>query len=180
MEERNKGVFIRSAHFGLPMGLLLSVLSVVMVYTDKHPMLAMASLLLFALVPVTTLACQWRYRNEQQGLVDFSGLWLMGILMMIYGTIICSLVTYLLMTYARPGVIYDQTKVFLDAYANVPKAQNDPAMQQMLDVVRKAYDTKMLPSPIEYVSEMFWVTTFFGSMVSLVTAFIAKKLPLRK
>ena len=52
---------------------------------------------------------------------------------------------------------------------------------ELLSVLQQAIDEKVLPTPIEMVMSTFWFVTFFGSLVSAVTAWIAQRpLPERR
>ena len=61
--------------------------------------------------------------------------------------------------------------MFIDAYSKIPQTQDS----EMLRVVKRAMDEKLLPSPIEAVFNAFWFVTFFGSITSAITALIAQR-----
>ena len=106
---------------------------------------------------------------------EYAGLWMLGIMLFILGTVVASLVVFLILQYGRPGFIYEQAQAAVDLYSKMPQMQDS----EMLQVIKRAIDEKMLPTPIETVFNAFWFITFAGSLLSALTALVAQR-PLRR
>lgn len=165
-----KSVFRLGAECGLPMGCYLSVMSVASVFADRLPMLGLVVMVMLFATPLVIWYFQRRYWRESEGMAEYSAMWMLGILTMIYGALITGLVTWCVVEWGRPDFLYDQLQNAIDAYRKMPELKNN----EILDVMQKAIDTNALPSTIEMVSNMFWLTAFGGSLVSAVTAAFAR------
>ena len=92
------------------------------------------------------------------------------------GAFLCGLVTYGLITLLRPDVVYEQMQMVADAYKQMPQ----PEAQEMARVVNKAIEANMVPSPIDFCLQMFWLTASLGCVGGALTALLASKMPLKK
>ncbi len=102
---------------------------------------------------------------------------MLGIMLFILGTVISSLVVYLVLQYLRPNYIYEQTQMAIDTYKQLPQMRDS----EMLEILQKMVDRRLLPTPIETVFNAFWFITFGGCLVSAVTALVARRsLPKRR
>lgn len=165
-----KSVFRRGAEFGLPMGCYLSVMSVAAVFADRVAPLSWVMMLLLLLGPVFVWFYQRRYFREMGGMAEYAALWMVGILMIIYGALICGLVTWCVIQWGRPLFMYEQLQAAIDVYSKMPELQQS----ELLKTMQNAIDTNSLPSPIGYVSNMFWLTTSTGSLMAAITAAFAR------
>ena len=95
---------------------------------------------------------------------------MIGILTFIYGSLICTAVTYALLEWLRPDFFYDMAQLVIDQYSKVPAA-ND-----MVETLTKIVDKGLLPSTLEFLFQMFWLTSFLGSLVSAIVAVIVRKI----
>lgn len=172
MDER-KSVFKRGAECGVPMGLYMSTIALLTLFTDKIPVFSLVAIVMLFAGPFFIYRLQRRYFVEENGMTEYAALWMHGILMVLYGALITSAVAYVVLQYVRPGFIYDQMQTAVNAYNAIPQMKEQ--MGTMLEVMQQAIDQNMLPSPIELVFNMFWFVAFSGSMVSAVTAAFAAR-----
>ena len=172
MDER-KSVFKRGAECGVPMGLYMSTISLMSLFTDKVPLFSLAVIVMLFVGPYIIYRFQRHYFIEENGMTEYAALWMQGILMVVYGALITGAVTYLVLQYIRPSYIYDQAQMAIDTYNAIPsmKAQ----LGEILDVMQQAIDQNALPTPIELVFQMFWFVTFSGCMLSSITAAFASR-----
>lgn len=171
-----KLIYQRAARYGVPMGLYLSLLSVSVVFSDRAALLPVLALVLIVCWPLAIYRIQRREHLAAGGAMPYAGLWLTGIMTVVFGSLICALVTCGVITALRPNFIYEQMQEALDIYRQVPEMRGS----EMMTVMQQATDKGMLPSPIEYAMQMFWLTSFAGSVISAVLAFVAMKLPARR
>jgi hypothetical protein len=147
------------------------------IYADWFAPLQLVFLILLLGTPVVAYAFQRRKFIEDNGFTEYAGLWMLGIMLFILGTIISSLVVYLVLQYLRPNYIYEQTQMAIDTYKQLPQMRDS----EILEILQKMVDRRLLPTPIETVFNAFWFITFGGCLVSAVTALVARRsLPKRR
>ena len=172
-----RSIFQCAGQWGLPFGLYLSCAAVASIYADWFAPLQLVFLILLLGTPVVAYAFQRRKFIEDNGFTEYAGLWMLGIMLFILGTIISSLVVYLVLQYLRPNYIYEQTQMAIDTYKQLPQMRDS----EMLEILQKMVDRRLLPTPIETVFNAFWFITFGGCLVSAVTALVARRsLPKRR
>lgn len=177
MMEPKRSIFQCAGQWGLPFGLYLSCAAVASIYADWFAPLQLVFLILLLGTPVVAYAFQRRKFIEDNGFTEYAGLWMLGIMLFILGTIISSLVVYLVLQYLRPNYIYEQTQMAIDTYKQLPQMRDS----EMLEILQKMVDRRLLPTPIETVFNAFWFITFGGCLVSAVTALVARRsLPKRQ
>lgn len=174
--EKNKNVFIKSAELGVPFGVMLIVASVAFLFSDKAPVASMLTMTVAVAAPVVIYWFQRKRFVESDGFATFSELWTLGIFTTIGGALICALVTYGLITYLRPDFLYDQAQLIVDTYRQQPFEK----AHEIADVFDKMIKHNMLPTPIDFCMQMFWLTASLGCVGGAITAFIAGKIPLKK
>jgi hypothetical protein len=177
MMEPKRSIFQCAGQWGLPFGLYLSCAAVASIYADWFAPLQLVFLILLLGTPVVAYAFQRRKFIEDNGFTEYAGLWMLGIMLFILGTVISSLVVYLVLQYLRPNYIYEQTQMAIDTYKQLPQMRDS----EMLEILQKMVDRRLLPTPIETVFNAFWFITFGGCLVSAVTALVARRsLPKRR
>lgn len=169
MIEKRESIFKYAARCGLPMGGYLSVMSVAMVFSDKVPLLSLVVLGMLLCTPVLVYKMLRARYVADDGTTDFSSLWMIGILTFIYGSLICTAVTYALLQWFRPDFFYDMAQMVIDQYSKVPAASD------MVDTLTKIVDKGLLPSTLEFLFQMFWLTSFLGSLLSAIVAVVVRK-----
>jgi hypothetical protein len=174
--EQKKNVFTRSAELGLPFGCLLIVASLSMIFGDKVPLLSALTIIIAIAAPFIIYKMQRNMYVKSNGFSTFSELWTLGIFTTIGGALICALVTYGVITYFRPDFLYDQAQMIVDTYKQLPGSQG----KDIADIFSKMIKNNLLPSPIEYCMQMFWLTASLGCIGGAITGFIACKRPFKK
>lgn len=173
--EQPKNIFIRSAELGVPFGAVLTVASIAMTFGDKVPLLSMLTLIVIIAAPVMLYWLQRRHYVASNGFATFSELWTLAIFTTIGGALICALVTYGIITYFRPDFLYEQAQMIVDTYKQLPQGQG----LEVVKVFEKMIKNNLLPSPIDYCMQMFWLTASLGCVGGAITALIAGKVPIK-
>lgn len=171
MEATKKSIFQRAGEWGVPFGLYMTCAAVASIFADWFMPLQLLFLVLLLGMPVVTYYFQRRKFIEDDGFTEYAGLWMLGILLYILGTVLCSFIVFLVLQYGRPNFIYEQTQAAVDLYNTIPQMQD----RAFLDVLQRAIDERALPTPIEMVMSVFWFVSFGGSLVSAMTALIAQR-----
>lgn len=173
----NKSVYKYAAEAGLPVGLYLTVMSACLLLSLHAPSLPVLIIPLAALFPFFLAYFMKRMSQREPQYMKFSALWLCGIYAVIFGTLICALFSGLYLTFVEPGFIGRYVENALDTMASSPQA---PEYAATMDMMRKALDSRMLPSGMEFVSSMSWLTCFAGSIMSLMISLILTGMSRRK
>ena len=129
--------------------------------------------------PVVTYYFQRRKFIEDDGFTEYAGLWMLGIMLYILGITLASFFIYLVLEHLRPNFIYDQAQAAIKVYSSLPEMRDS----EVLLVLKRMVNEKLLPSPIEMVFNVFWFVTFAGSVSSAISALIAQrsiKRPIKK
>lgn len=173
--EQNKSLLQVSAECGIPLGVYMSLISLCFIFFDRVPLLAMVVMILLALGPFVVYRYQRRYFVSLDGKATYSTLWLQGVLMVFFGALISGLVTLLVIQYVRPTWMYDMAQNTLQSYEAMPKSSAS-AVQPMIDEMRKMVDGGLLPTPVQYVMQMFWSVMMSGALMSAFTAAFAYRM----
>lgn len=171
MASSKKSIYQHAGEWGVPFGLYMTCTAVASIFADWFAPLQLVFLVLLLGMPVVTYYFQRRKFIEDDGFTEYAALWMLGILLYILGTVLCSFIVFLVLQYVRPNFIYEQAQAALEVYNSMPQMQD----RAILDVLQRAIDERALPSPIEMVMSIFWFVTFGGSLVSALTALIAQR-----
>lgn len=170
-----KSIYRRAADNGLLFGVFLSVLFLLFVFSTSVPLLSFLALVMLVAMPGVIFYFLRRCYIEENGFTTFSSLWMLGILIFIFGSLICGAVTYVYLQYIAPTFIYDQAKVALDMYRSIDEMKG----LEFITVMEQAVNQRLLPTAIQFVIQMIWMTTFFGSLLSMAVSLIVRAIKLK-
>lgn len=168
IDDTVKSVYRRGAEYGAWFGVYLTVMALAIMYGFTHTILMLVAMAMMVAVPAVVYPMLRRYRSQMRGYAPFASLWMLGLMIFICGSLICGAVTYVWMQYVMPTFIYDQVMAAIDVYKAVP---GDSAAE-MVRIMETIVERHALPSAMEVVVQMVMLTTFLGSLVSMVLAFI--------
>lgn len=171
--QKENSVYYRAAVFGLPLGLLLTAASACFILMQRIPFLATFILLILAFIPFFVYRGMKRLADGGGAFGRLATLWVFGIYSFIFGTLVCSLISAFYLVVFDPSFVYDSMNAAIDSLKSVPDAASVYAEQ--IDVMQRAIDRHLLPSPMEFVISMGWSSSFFGSMLSLPLAFLVSR-----
>ncbi len=166
-----KSIYQRAGEWGIPFGLYMACTAVASIFADKFPPLGYVFMILLVCTPIVVYRFQRQKFIEDEGFTEHAGLWMLGIMLFILGTVVSSFIVYLVLQYVRPGYMYEQGQAAIDAYSKIPQMQDS----DMLKVLRRMVDERLMPSPIEVVFDAFWFIAFGGSIISAITAIFARR-----
>lgn len=170
MNNNIKSLYKSAADDGLIMGGYLSLIFIVMIISVQSAAISFIGILLIIGLPVLLGFFLRRTYVREKGFTLFTSLWMQGILIFIFGSLICSVVSYIYLQYINPTFIYDQVKSALNLYESINEFKN----MEFVKTMKLAIEQKLLPTPIQFVVQMIWVTGFFGSILSLFVALIVR------
>lgn len=173
----NKSVYKYAAEAGVPIGIYLTMMSACVVFSLYNEYLPLLLLPLIVGFPFFTGWLMARVGKAEPAYRNISSLWLSGIYMVIFGTLICTLVTALYLRYVDPGFIH---AYWVNTIVTLEKGPMAAEYAETVRVMKEAIKARMLPSAMEFVSTIAWTTCFLGSVMSLVIACILCRLKFRR
>mgnify|MGYP002621685158 FL=1 len=163
-------IYQRASEWGVPFGLYLACAAVAFIFADWFTPLSLVFFILFFGTPFVVCYFQRRKFIEDNGFTEYAGLWMLGIMLFIFGTILASFIVFIVLNYGRPDFMYDQTRHVIESYSEMPEMRDS----EVLSILQRMVDEQRLPSPIEVVFNVFWFVTFGGSVTSAITALVAR------
>lgn len=170
MSENFKSVYRLGAEDGLLLAPVLAAACLCMGASVYYPMMFLPTMVLMAAVPVITYITQKRTFSRQFQSPTLSALWLQGICMFFFASLIMGLVVYGALRWMWPGFINDQVDLVVSVYG----ASADPDITTLVKGIERARDTHSLPSPIDVTLELMYMVVFTGSLLSLVSGLIVR------
>lgn len=169
-KDKGKSLFKRGADDGFWMGLFLSVLFVAMAYSVYSALVGVLALAMLIAVPFLIfffLRRSYRYDNCR---TQFSGLWLHGICIFFFGSLLMALTSYIYLRFADPTYLNSLVNMAKEVYQSV----DSPEAQQMAAVLQKAQDSHLIPTPGQLAMEIIWLGVFSGSLLSMIVSAIVR------
>lgn len=156
-----KPLFNASARQGIAYGILFTMMSACLLGSMHIPSLSMMILLLAVAALAYLPASLARVAAQHPSYCTFPALWMSGIVQFAGGALICALLTALFLIYLSPDFLSQYIKQAMQQLA---------AMQQSPEtaVLNEQLKNAVFPTPMQFVSSMFWVTAFFGSMAGFI------------
>ena len=124
MTTEKKSIYQRAGEWGVPFGLYLSCAAVASIFADRFPPLSYVFLIMLVCTPLVVYRFQRHKFIEDGGFAEHSSLWMLGIMLFMLGSVISSLVVYLVLQYLRPGFLYEQAQAVIEVYSKLPQASD--------------------------------------------------------
>ena len=170
---KKKSIYKYAAEAGVPVGLYLTLMSACFLMSIKMPALPMLLLPLTIGFPFLLWALLRRISREEPSYLKLSSLWLGGIYTVIFGTLICMLLSGLYLVFVEPGFVGLDVNNAIDIVSSSPMAAE---YEETIALMERAMEAHILPSGMEFLTTMGWLTCFMGSVVSLVIALLMTKI----
>lgn len=151
------------------MGLYLTVMSACLLWGNKIPMLSLALTGLTVGLPFLLWTMLRKFASMESENHLTSSLWLTGIYIFIFATLICGFCTAAYTVILQPGFITDY---FNSALQQAKTSHLAAELQPQIDLLTTAAQQGMLPTPMQFTFTMMWATAFFGAILSLIEAII--------
>lgn len=171
MKEQRPTIYQKASVWGVPFGLYLTCAGVSSVFADWFPPLGFVFMLLLVASPLVVYYFQRRYFIDENGFAEYAALWMLGIMLYIFGTVLASFIMFLVIQFGRPDFAYDQVQHAINAYSKIPELRDS----ELVRVMKNAVERQALPTPIETVFNAFWFVTFWGCITSAITAILARR-----
>lgn len=169
-----KSIYKYASESGLPVGLYLTIMSFCVILSLKFPVLPMVLVPLAIGFPFILWMQINKIRKEEPSYNKFSSLWLGGIYSVIFGTLICMFISGCYLVFFEPDFVVKYVSNAIEAVENSPMA---PEYEVTLNMMHNAIEAHILPTGLEFLTSMAWLTCFSGSILSLILALIMSRTP---
>lgn len=170
-EAPRKSIARYAMEYGVYFGLYLIVKFVLTTFSLQSIMANFASEVLLIAIPFFLYFIMRHYKKQEGGNARFSQLWMFGIFLFFFASLLSGVVEYVYYRYINPAYIEAQMAAVLDLVEKMMQAQNSETLQMMRDGLAKGG----APSPIEMVFQTIWANVFFGSLLSIIVALIISR-----
>ncbi len=165
----NKSIYKYASEAGLPIGMYLTMMSACLLMSLRVEILSMMIFPLIVGFPIILGMIMKRISTQEPAYMKVSALWLGGIYTVIFGTLICSLFSGVYLVFVDPGFV---NSYFDHAITTIETSPMAAEYESTTSLMREAMDAHILPTGMEFVSAMGWLTCFAGSILSLVLSVI--------
>ena len=165
---RKSDTFVAYMEAGAYMGLYFVVKFIFAVLSLNYPFCNVVSTIMLLFVPLVVFFMMRRFSNQNEGGSYFSQLWMMGILLFFFASLISGLAQYIYYVYINPEYIKSQ----LSAAVTLLESLNMTSDPSLLEAVKTGLEQGNIPSPMAVVIQQMWVNVFFGSLLSAVMAWL--------
>lgn len=155
-------IYKEGGNKGIWMGVYLSALFLCAVLSDRIPLLSVVAFVLLVGIPFFSYRIIARIYKKNERKMDFTSLWLLGIMLFLCGSLICALVSYIYLQYVQPDFIYEQASKTLELYREIPQLRDS----DVASLLEASIEDGLLPDAIQFAMEMLWMTVFSGSVLA--------------
>ncbi|WP_455498846.1 DUF4199 domain-containing protein [Coprobacter sp.] len=166
-----KSIARYAMEYGVYFGLYLIVKFVLTTFSINNFVANFASEVLLIAIPFFLYFIMRHYKKQDGGNVRFSQLWMFGIFLFFFASLLSGVVEYVYYRYINPTYIETQMAAVLDLIEKMTQTQNSETLKMMREGLAKGG----APSPIEMVFQTIWANVFFGSLLSIIVALIVAR-----
>ena len=113
-----------------------------------------------------------RYHRENGYISGFSLLWMMGIMLFFFASLICCVPEYIFYQYINPDYVANamqQSLKLIDELGIIKQ-------EEVLDAYRETVEKGGVPTAIQMIMSSMWSNVFFGSLLAIIVApFVSRK-----
>lgn len=166
-ENRQKSIYKYSSELGLGMGLYLFLMSASLLASVRWSGSILLLLPLVLAWPVVLWALLRRIWRECPVYRTTGAMWLAGIWICIFGSLICASLSAAWILLFEPDFLY----LYLNQCLEMAASANLPTdYSQMTADMRAMLESGHIPTPMQWIFSMIWLTAFSGAVMSLIVA----------
>ena len=170
-EAPKKSIARYAMEYGVYFGIYLIVKFALTTFSLNNFVANFVSEVLLIANPFILYYIMRHYKKQDGGNVRFSQLWMFGIFLFFFASLLSGVAEYVYYRYINPTYIEMQMAAVLDLIEKMTQAQDSEMLQVMRDGLAKGG----APSPIEMVFQTIWANVFFGSLLSIIIALIVSR-----
>lgn len=157
---------------GLWLGLYLVLRFICSVAGSFSPIFDALALMMFVGTPFVLYYIMLRYHRNNGFVSGFSLLWMMGIMLFFFASLICAVPEFIFYQYIDPDYIANAMTQSLKLIEDMGLMKDDEAYNQMRQLIEQG----TAPTAIQMIMSSMWSNVFFGSLLSIVVApFVTRK-----
>ena len=157
---------------GVWLGLYLVIRFICGVAGMYIPLLNTVAMLMFVGTPFVLYRILMQFHKQNGFLSGFALLWMMGIMLFFFASLISCIPEYIFYQYINPNYIAEAAAESLKLLEEMGLMQDEATTSEM----RKMLSSDAVPSAIQMVMSTMWANVFFGSLLSIVVApFVVRK-----
>jgi len=168
-----KSLLVYGMEGGLWLGLYLILRFFMGVAGMYSPILNALAMILFIGTPVVLYYIMAKYHKQNGYVSGFSLLWMMGIMLFFFASLICCVPEYIFYQYISPDYISQTMSRSIELIEEMGLLQGNDASNTAL---RQALDEAITPTSLQMIMSSMWSNVFFGSLLSIVVAPFVTKL----
>ena len=164
--QERKSLIQYSMEGGLWLGLyfVLRFFSGVMgVYSPIFDALAMV---LFVGTPFVLYRIMLAYHRNNDCITSFSLLWMMGIMLFLFASLITAIPEYIFYQYISPDYVANAMKQSVKLIEEWGIMQENSALEEL----RSVAESGAVPSALQMILSSMWSNLFFGSILSIIVS----------
>lgn len=170
-ETPKKSIARYAMEYGVYFGLYLILKFVFTTFGIRNFMASFVSEFLFLGMPFVLYFIMKHYKKQEGGDVRFSQLWMFGIFLFFFASLLSGIAEYIYYRYINPSYIEAQMTAVLDLIESMTQLKNS----ETLKIMREGLAKGGAPSPIEMVFQTIWANVFFGSLLSVIVSSIVSR-----
>lgn len=175
-----KSVYRHASEAGPVVALPLLVAAASMLLVNKFSAITVLMIPALVSVPFLLYRLMGRLASSGAGYGTYWPLWLFGIYSFIFATLICALASALYLVFIEPAFIVTYFNNALQGLEAMSGQSGAPDFSTQIEVLRSAIERRMLPSSMELVASMSWLSAFGGAVLSAVVARVFVTLKARR
>ena len=163
-------VYARGAQDGVLMGAVLCGIFASWALSLRVAVASLAFPLLCIAVPVLAWWLLRRSYRADLGMSTFSALWMHGICIFFFGTLIMAALAIVWLQWLEPGLIIQSLNNAADVYAQL----GTPEAEKLAEDVHRLIERGMVPRPVDVALALLWAGVFSGSILSIILTAIIR------
>jgi hypothetical protein len=161
-----KSLLVYGMEGGVWLGLYLIVRFFCGVAGTYISLLNTVAMLLFIATPFVVYRIMLQYHKHNGYVSGFSLLWMMGIMLFFFASLISCVPEYIFYQYISPDYIANAAAESVKLIEQMGVIENSATLDEM----RQMLQGEALPTSMQMVMSSMWSNVFFGSLLSIVVA----------
>ena len=166
MKTERKSLLVYGMEGGVWLGLYLIARFFCGVAGGYSPLFNTIAVVLFIITPVVLYRIMLQYHKHNGYVSGFSLLWMMGIMLFFFASLISCIPEYIFYQYISPDYIANPTSQSIKLIEEMGVIET----QGTVDELRQMLEDNALLTPMQMVMSSMWGNVFFGSLLSIVVA----------
>lgn len=173
-DQTSKSVYRRGADDGFIFGAYLSAMFLLQALSLVYDSLtaSLIGLIMILAVPAVIYFFLRRAYRADGRCTRFSAIWLHGICIFFFGSLLMALTSYIYMRLVHPAFIPEVFDTLRDAYGIIDSEE----ARKMVRWIEYVQQHNLYPTAAELAVNFIWLAVFTGSLLSMIISFVIKSI----